>query len=109
MNKKALIFILLAITFIPFFDFVMAIDLETLLQNIINVFLMVASALVVILWVTTGLLFLFAQGDPQKLSTAKQALLWSVIGTVVILLANGALQMIKSALGVGTTGSGGGS
>ena len=46
--------------------------------------LYVASGVVVVLWVVTGILFLRAQGEPATLSKAKLALMTSIAGTVVV-------------------------
>jgi len=42
-----------------------------------NVVRPVAIFIVVTLWVVTGILFLVAQGEPGKLATAKNALIWA--------------------------------
>lgn len=59
--------------------------------------LYIASGIVVILWIVTGLLFLTAQGAPEKLSSAKKALFASVAGTVLVIIASSAISLVKSA------------
>lgn len=101
MNKKIFL-ILLTILFVPILVFAQgqAIDIRQTMDDVVQLFLYVVSGIVVILWVVTGLLFLTANGDPNKLDKAKLALLASVGGTVVILLAEGALQTIGGALNI---------
>ena len=62
--------------------------------------LYVASAVVVILWLVTGAIFLTAQGDPGKLGAAKMALFAAVAGTLIIIVAQGALTLVGSAFGI---------
>jgi hypothetical protein len=62
--------------------------------------LLIASGVVVILWVITGLLFLTAQGAPEKLGTAKKALFAAVAGTVLVIIASYAMDLVGKALGI---------
>ena len=66
--------------------------------NIGNVIGIIAVIIVVIFWVITGILFLIAQGDPSKLGTAKKAVIYSVVGTVVAFLAGTAITIIGNAV-----------
>jgi hypothetical protein len=59
--------------------------------------LYVASAVVVILWVITGILFLSAQGAPEKLKAARTALISAVAGTVLVIVAASAISIVSSA------------
>ena len=77
-----------------------AVTIQGLIDGTVDVSLKVASGVVVILWVATGILFLSAQGAPEKLSSAKKALLAAVAGTIVVLVAEGALDMVKNALNI---------
>jgi hypothetical protein len=56
--------------------------------------------LIVIIWVITGILFLTAQGAPEKLKTAKVALITAIIGTVVIIMANYATSFVGGIFGL---------
>lgn len=66
----------------------------------VNTALFIASGIVVILWVVTGILFLQAQGAPDKLSTAKKALIAAVAGTLLVIIASSALSLVRSAFNV---------
>ena len=57
----------------------------------------IADGVVVILWVVTGILFLIAQGAPDKLTSARKALFAAVIGTVVVIVANSAVYLVGNA------------
>lgn len=59
----------------------------------------VGGTLVVISWVIAGILYLTAIGNPQKMDTAKKALIAAIIGTVLVLLAGSAIDIVKDAFG----------
>ncbi len=40
----------------------------------------------IIMIIVSGFLFVTAQGDPSKISTAKKSLLWAIVGIIVGLL-----------------------
>lgn len=80
----------------------LASTLTTIVGNVGGAVLGVATTLVVIFWIITGILFLFAQGAPDKLSTAKRALYTSIAGTAIVLLAQVASTIIGNALLSGT-------
>jgi len=45
----------------------------------------IATPIVVLMIVYSGFLFVSAQGNPEKLATAKKAIMWTIIGAVVVL------------------------
>lgn len=61
---------------------------------------LVGTALIVIFWVVTGVLFLTAQGEPGALTKAKMALFVSIAGTIVIILAKSAGTFVASLFGL---------
>lgn len=65
-----------------------------------NNVLTVGFAIVIIMWVVTGVLFLIAQGDPGKLNTAKTALIASIAGTIIVIIANGAAAFVSNSFGI---------
>jgi len=95
-NKKALLINLLVAILIPT-AFVAA---ETTLVGMTMYFagqvVLIATWIIVIMWVVTGVLFLTAQGDPGKLNAGKTALLSSVAGTILVIIANGATRLIAN-------------
>ncbi len=68
-----------------------------------TIFEQVGSAVVIIGWIITGVLYLLAGGDPGKIKTAKAALVACVIGTAVIVLSVTAFTFVNSALNLGGT------
>jgi len=59
-----------------------------------NTALAVATGVVVVMWVVAGIMFLVAAGDPGKLGGAKTGLIAAVAGTVVVIVANGAVALV---------------
>jgi len=72
-----------------------------MVNNVGMVIGQVAVAIVIIFWLITGILFLSAQGDPTKLSTAKKALFASIGGTVICIVAASAIGIITMAITAG--------
>ena len=73
-----------------------------MVANVANVIWIVATIMVLIFWVITGILFLSSMGDPAKLSKAKLALFASIGGTVIVILAYSAVAIIENAILIGT-------
>lgn len=69
-------------------------------QAIATQVLIVGTWIVVIMWVVTGILFLTAQGEPGKLNAAKTSLFAAIGGTILIILANGAVAFVANSFGL---------
>lgn len=55
----------------------------------------IAMIFLVLALVFTGVLFVFAQGNEEKLKTARQALFWTVIGGLLVLSFQVILEVLK--------------
>lgn len=113
MNKKLVlpILYLLALPSIAFGQFfptmpslTSGVDLLSLItiiaSLIINATWIVSVAFVIIMFVVAGFKFVTAQGDPSKVSDARNAVIWGVGGIIVILLAFSILVVLRITLGV---------
>jgi len=98
MNKKVLFSILSGILVLP--SLASAQTLESMADAAVHVALYVVSAIVVIMWLVTGVLFLSAQGDPSKLKAAKTALFAAIAGTILVIVASGAIGLVSSTFGI---------
>lgn len=94
MDKKISLLILLGLVALPGLAF--AVTIQGLVDGAVLTTLYIASGIVVILWVVTGVLFLSASGAPEKLKSAKMALIAAVAGTVIVIVASGAINLVKS-------------
>jgi hypothetical protein len=101
MNKKILFLALLGILVLPVFASAQT-TITGIVGNVAKVIWAVAGMAVVVMWLFTGVLFLAAQGDPGKVKTAKTALFTSIAGTVIVILAYTAVNIISSAIFSGT-------
>lgn len=70
-------------------------DIPDFIERAIDIVLVVGVPIVVLAIIYSGFLFVSAQGNAEKLKTAKKAILYSVIGAVLLL---GAF-VIASAIG----------
>ena len=96
MNKKILFLILLtAVLVLPVVTQAQLGDLTTITFNIIEVITNIGTALVVFGWGVTGILYLTAAGSPEKIGTAKKALVACVIGTRLVIIAQPGYTVIK--------------
>ena len=59
--------------------------LQQLLLSILDIAVYILFPIVVLMIVYTGYLFVSAQGNPTKIETARKALIWTVIGALIIL------------------------
>lgn len=101
-SKKILFLILLGVVIIPGLSLAdSSFAISTMAQAAVKTTFYIADAVVVILWVITGILFLAAQGAPEKLKSAKTALLTAVIGTVVVIVADSAVYLVSNAFNLG--------
>lgn len=69
-------------------------SIEKLLQLILDIILIFATPIIVFFIIYSGFLFVTAQGNDAQLTKAKTALLWTVIGGVIVLGANVLLDVL---------------
>ena len=102
MNKKTLFLTLLTVLILPSLASATdaAVTITSLTDAAVNTALFIAGGVIVILWVVTGLLFLSALGAPDKLTLAKKALIASVIGTLLVIIAVSATSMVRDAFNI---------
>lgn len=68
---------------------------QDLFKSIIdNILIPIGAILAVLAFIWSGFLFVMAQGEPAKLETAKRALLYTAIGTAILLGAKVILDVI---------------
>jgi len=58
-----------------------------ILQNITSALLFLIGAVSVIMIIIGGIRFIFSQGDPQAAASARQTVIYSVVGVIVAVLA----------------------
>lgn len=78
--------------------------LMNLLNSILDFVINIGAVVVILMMVYVGFLFVTARGEPGKISEAKSAFLWTVIGALVLLGAKAIAEGIRAtveALSVG--------
>ncbi len=60
-------------------------NLQSFLLNILDFIINIGSIIVILMLVFVGFKFVTAQGEPGKISEARDMLLWTVIGALVLL------------------------
>lgn len=66
------------------------------IQTILKGFLTIGIPVVALAIVYSGFLFVFARGNPEKLTKAKETLFWTLVGAAVLLGAWAIAQMISA-------------
>ncbi|MFA6190396.1 MAG: hypothetical protein WC711_02685 [Candidatus Staskawiczbacteria bacterium] len=69
--------------------------IEKIIESIATQFGIVMVAAGAIMIIVSGILYLLSAGDPQKIKTAKTALIYSIIGIAVGLAANTIVAILK--------------
>lgn len=75
-------------------------SLEALLDAIIDFLIKIGAPLAVIMIIYAGLTWMFAAGEPEKITKARSIIIWTIVGYSIILVAKGILLVIQSVLGV---------
>lgn len=70
-------------------------NFQDLLFRLIDVLWTISIPIVGIAITIAGFYFITAQGEPEKIKTAKNILLWALIGFLIIISAKGAVGFIS--------------
>ena len=71
-------------------------DLSNLYSSLATLLWQIVAIVALVMFVIAGILFLLSQGDPGKVATARQFVLWGVVGIVVALLAYSIVGIVTS-------------
>ena len=106
MSKKVLFLISLSVLFfwaIPLtnvsaqlFSYGPSMSIYNILPDVENLVALIFSAFAVICFVIAGILFLTAQGQAEKLTAARSAVIWGIVGVVVGLLAFSIIGIVSN-------------
>lgn len=75
-------------------------DLVTIVNTIGTQLTLLAAGLAIISFLVSGIMFVSAAGSPEMIGKAKKALIYGVIGVVVMLLAKGAQAFVVTFTGL---------
>jgi hypothetical protein len=71
-------------------------DITSMLDAILNVVVIISIPIVVLFLILAGFHYVTARGNPEKIKDASTALLYGVIGGVVIIGANAILAIVEN-------------
>jgi len=78
--------------------------LMNFLTKILEFVIRIGSVVVILMMVYVGYLFVTAQGEPGKITTARQALLWTLVGALILLGSQAIALAIKATVTAISTG-----
>ncbi|MDD3735465.1 MAG: hypothetical protein PHO31_03270 [Candidatus Pacebacteria bacterium] len=78
-------------------------SLTQTLVNVRNVIWGVAWFLAVIFIIYSGIMFITASGQPAKITNAKNALIWALVGIAVAVISRGVIYLVQNLLGASST------
>ena len=73
-------------------------DIDDIIKTMISGLLKLAIPFLVLAYIYVGFLFVKAQGAAAKLQEARKALIWVVVGTIIIIGANTIYSIIEDTL-----------
>ncbi|MBU4204627.1 pilin [Patescibacteria group bacterium] len=71
-------------------------DLTNVIKGIASAMWKIFGLVAIVMFVVSGISFLTAQGEPEKLKKAKDSFIWGVAGVVVAILAYSIVAMVSS-------------
>ncbi|MGH7175209.1 MAG: TrbC/VirB2 family protein [Minisyncoccia bacterium] len=80
-------------------------SLSTLLQDILGFVIKIGAVVVVLMLVYVGFLFATAGGNESQITKAREALLWTVVGALILLGAQAIASGIQATANALSTGS----
>lgn len=84
---------------VSFINYLKVDNIEDLLEAILAIVLVLATPIIIFFIIYSGFLYVTAGGDMEKLKKAKQALLYSILGGVLVLGAFAIGEIIKNLVG----------
>jgi hypothetical protein len=82
-------------------------DFWCLIVAIINFIWPIFAGIAILIFIYVGLMFLTARGEPGKVKTAREAVIWGVVGIIVALLAYALVLTVTNLVAPGGAGGGG--
>ena len=67
--------------------------------SIVNALWIIFTIIAIVMFVIAGILFLTASGEPEKLTKARSAVIWGIVGIIVAILAYTITSLIRNAMG----------
>lgn len=78
---------------------------EGMITKIINVLLFLIAAVSVVMLIIGGFRYIVSQGDSTKVTSAKNTILYAIIGLIIAILAYAIVNFVMGQLGINGSGS----
>ena len=75
------------------------VDINSLIQIILDILWPIAVAFFIVMFVLAGFLFATAQGEPEKLGQARNAVIYGMVGVLVAVLAFAIVAIVRNQTG----------
>lgn len=102
MKKSFIILLAIELLILPLTVFAVEAPYANLVPNIMNNIVTAVwqffTGLAVIMFIVAGVLFLTSNGDPSKITTARHAVLWGVVGIIVAIAAFSITTIVRDAV-----------
>ncbi|MCX6724284.1 MAG: hypothetical protein NT155_03905 [Candidatus Staskawiczbacteria bacterium] len=103
MNKKISFLILLAVVLVvpviasaQLHSYGPAISYMYIVDQLMGAMWIIFSAIAVVCFIIAGILFLTANGHPEKLQSARSALIWGVVGVIIGIISYSIVSIVGS-------------
>jgi len=73
---------------------------EDILKTIVDFIFVISIPIATVMIMVAAFFFLTAAGDPERVSKAKQIILWTLIGLAIILFAKGLISVLREIIEV---------
>lgn len=70
-------------------------DVAAIMGKIITYVWQFFAGLAVIMFIVAGIMFITSSGDPSKITTARNAFIWGVVGVIVAIVAFSIVQIVS--------------
>lgn len=74
-------------------------NFTSIISNVLTLLFNFAIVLAPLMAVIAGILFVSAGGNPAQITRAKQILIWTLVGFVIILLSRGLIAVLQAVIG----------
>ncbi len=105
MKKVILAFLIISILILPAMSIGAPVPddvINTTLGNVASWLKSIVLALALIFLFIGAMYFILARGDADKVKTAQQMVIWSLIGVIVVVLASGLITLVQGWAGQST-------
>lgn len=72
---------------------------DEVIANIIQVFLGILGGIALIIFVYGGFMMVISRGNPEKVKSGQDAIVWATLGLIIIFGSYGIVQLIFQAIG----------